>query len=122
MKLQWGRSGEGAEDLGPEGRGGERLQWGRSGEGAEDGAERPDGRTTGFNGAAPVRERKTGRLDRRPGRGRFNGAAPVRERKTIRRSARTPSGRFNGAAPVRERKTRGASMAGDGNASMGPLR
>ena len=44
------------------------LQWGRSGEGAEDG-DRPDplvGRCSGFNGAAPVRERKRGPMPGRP--------------------------------------------------------
>ena len=39
LQLQWGRSGEGAEDSergGPLSRSGVLLQWGRSGEGAED--------------------------------------------------------------------------------------
>ena len=81
------------------------LQWGRSGEGAEDGPTRHATRASApcFNGAAPVKERKTTRLG---GRGdgretRFNGAAPVKERKTMIRE------------PSAERQ---------GIASMGPLR
>ena len=63
LTLQWGRSGEGAEDAEPAcilpGR--SALQWGRSGEGAED-VLRCDadlGEQFRFNGAAPVKERKT---------------------------------------------------------------
>ncbi len=79
----------------------------------------------------------------------FNGAAPMKERKTAIRitmtGARTklqwgrsdegaeddPTGQsggtlvsFNGAAPMKERKTRPAAVAaaGTGRASMGPLR
>ena len=64
MELQWGRSGEGAEDatlISPGGNARPALQWGRSGEGAEDAHFPVDCRQncSSFNGAAPVKERKT---------------------------------------------------------------
>ena len=147
--LQWGRSGEGAEDRWPLGRGQVRwLRWGRSGEGAEDWATTRYAFATGFNGAAPVRERKTGSTltnisarsavlqwgrsgegaededgsEAEPDRWGFNGAAPVRERKTGATARRRAQGSFNGAAPVRERKTRARPAAQGRQASMGPLR
>ena len=61
-----------------------RLQWGRSGEGAEDvrSGLLPPG-TGCFNGAAPVKERKTQQIEMTSTMSiRFNGAAPVKERKT----------------------------------------
>ena len=80
-----------------------------------------------FNGAAPVKERKT-RATRwsRPSRSRsFNGAAPVKERKTRPAElVENPATGFNGAAPVKERKTSTESveLAASIEASMGPLR
>ncbi len=57
---------------------------------------------------------------------RFNGAAPVKERKTIPSPPRRvwSSSRFNGAAPVKERKTSRTvhSRPCSPDASMGPLR
>ena len=134
--LQWGRSRSGAEDdigcadvagepiasMGPlpvgSGRPGSgQPAFGVSGfNGAAPGRERKTSQTArasscrrGFNGAAPGRERKTGYWSIRLARGPcFNGAAPGRERKTADAMDRlsTPH-RFNGAAPGRERKTLG---------------
>ena len=129
--LQWGRSGEGAEDDGAMGRQDElgRLQWGRSGEGAEDARPHASARKpgSGFNGAAPVKERKTSQArHRRPPLGRsFNGAAPVKERKTpkSRRDdvpddrlqwGRSGEGAEDPATAVDDRRRM--------SASMGPLR
>ena len=87
--------------------------------------------SSGFNGAAPMMERKTGRRPGRDDAGEgFNGAAPMMERKTPTSPAGSASasrlqwGRsddgaentpgvcsvknpesFNGAAPMMERKT-----------------
>ena len=120
LPLQWGRSGEGAEDVvieillisspgfngaAPgEGSGRHassgattptscRLQWGRSGEGAEEVRPSRRGRSSDrFNGAAPVKERKTWLVATpTPPPASFNGAAPVKERKT--RDGPQPSGR-----------------------------
>ena len=64
-------------------------------------------RAHGFNGAAPVKERKTTPENARPAQDRrFNGAAPVKERKTpLTLPTAHPIPCFNGAAPVKERKT-----------------
>ena len=53
----------------------------------------------------------------------FNGAAPMMERKTLRRGDAASRWRFNGAAPMMERKTATASVSATmARASMGPLR
>ena len=80
--LQWGRSGEGAEDS----QQAEKLmreallQWGRSGEGAEDPSPSPSraSQTGRFNGAAPVKERKTRPCARRPTRPLSASMGPLR--------------------------------------------
>ena len=80
--LQWGRSGEGAEDSPPNAIEPFRplLQWGRSGEGAEDPPEVSNAASSvmRFNGAAPVKERKTGPQPRRCRRHPIASMGPLR--------------------------------------------
>ncbi len=138
-KLQRGRACEGAEivRVGSPVSATFWLQRGRACEGAEirGSGGGKESFNLSFNGAAPVRARKSGRLvRRRPCQPGFNGAAPVRARKllyfrpevsagcrlqrgracegaeiTRERLTRLPPHSFNGAAPVRARKSGGGS-------------
>ena len=66
-----------------------------------------------FNGAVPVKGRKSDRHGVHPhDHARFNGAVPVKGRK-CGRGAGSPvrSGRFNGAVPVKGRKSAGGVAA-----------